>query len=114
MPINERAGNRGTGKTTPDEPSSEELELEAPDVRPVISVAIDDIALAALRQDQGRELRCSLCDCDLPEGAASTGLFMWTRGDHVRFEEPPLCATCSRDVGISAFLRWPWDDDFEE
>jgi hypothetical protein len=114
MPINERAGNRGPGRAAHDEPRSDEIEPEVSAVRPVISVAIDDIALAALRVRAERELSCSLCDAELAEGAASSGLFMWTRGDHVRFEEPPLCARCSGDVSVSAFLSWPWDDDFDE
>lgn len=114
MPINERAGKRGPGKAAHDEPRSEEIELEVPSGRPVISVAIDDIALAALRQRAEREIACSLCETPLVEGAAAKGLFMWTRGEDIRFEEPPLCGRCSGSVSISAFLSWPWEDDAEE
>ena len=42
-----------------------------------------------------------------------SGLFMWTRGDEVRFEEPPLCAHCATAVGVTAFSLWAGNDEDE-
>jgi hypothetical protein len=85
---------------------------EAPiDLRHVISVAIDDVALASLRNQSAEPLSCNLCD-DPIEGdrAPSSGLLMWTRGDEIRFDEPPLCLVCSSIVGVAAFQRFMLGD----
>lgn len=51
--------------------------------------------------------RCRRCFQGAPSGA---GLFIWTRGDEVRYEEPPLCEECAGRIAIGALLKW----DFEE
>lgn len=81
-------------------------------LHPVISVAIDDVALASLRKEREVTLTCSVCDEPI-EGGHSTGLFMWTRGDEVRFDEPPVCPTCSSAIGVAAFYRWYASNDEE-
>jgi len=72
---------------------------------PVISVAIDDVALASLRREVEEPLTCSVCD-EVISGRHSTGLFMWTRGDDVRFDEPAVCDICSSAIGVAAYYRW--------
>lgn len=76
------------------------------EVRTIITCAIDDVALAALRNAHHEQIQCALCD-DVIEGEAySTGLMMWTRGDDVRYDEPPLCGPCSTSITVSAWARW--------
>lgn len=43
-----------------------------------------------------------------PEGA---GMLVWTRGDEVRIEEPPLCEECARAVATVALVGWAREDD---
>lgn len=76
----------------------------------VISCAIDDIALASLVRQQKDQARCNLCDDAIEGQASASGLFMWTRGDDVRFEEPPLCPECASTIAVTAFVRWSCDD----
>ena len=56
---------------------------------------------------------CDMCgqhfDCD----PAGSGLFMWTRGDEVRFEEPPLCEECGKNVTLDALTRWFVEEEEE-
>jgi hypothetical protein len=57
---------------------------------------------------------CDLCREKFqgePEGA---GLFVWTRGSEVRFEEPPLCPKCARRVAFGALYSWAEDESDEE
>jgi hypothetical protein len=85
------------------------------DARIVLTCAIDDIALAALRERAKDAVRCSLCDGAIEGDPATTGLFVWTRGDdEVRYEEPPLCSSCAGSLGVTAYQRWSSYDDYEE
>jgi hypothetical protein len=87
-----------------------------PDARIVWACAIDDVALAALRARGKDAVHCSLCDGAIEGGdPATTGLFVWTRGDdEVRYEEPPLCSSCAGSLGVTAYQRWSSYDDYEE
>lgn len=60
------------------------------------------------------ERRCDLCDAVIVdrEAAGGSGLYVWTRGDETRYEEPPLCAACGPDLAMVAFRRW--DEEEEE
>ncbi len=81
---------------------------------PVISFAIDNVALASL----GRRLdeapprpRCSVCDTPISEARPTTGLLLWTRGDQIRADEPPLCGRCATTIGVTALARWSEPSD---
>ena len=37
-------------------------------------------------------------------------MLLWTRGDEVRFDAPPLCANCATNVGIAALAQWELED----
>jgi hypothetical protein len=81
------------------------------DVRTVITCAIDDIALAALRNHRAESVHCAICE-DVIEGEVpSTGLMMWTRGDDIRYDEPPLCGPCASSISVSAWARWQLPPD---
>jgi hypothetical protein len=44
-------------------------------------------------------------------GVRGRGLYVWTRGSEVRYEEPPLCASCAAAVGLSALARWEIEEE---
>ncbi len=81
-------------------------EKQARDYTPVISVAIDDVAHAALREQRKTPTLCSVCDVEIKGEPTSTGLLMWTRGDETRFDEPPICSECAKTLNVSAMARW--------
>ena len=41
---------------------------------------------------------CDLCGKKCRGTPEGSGLFMWTRGEEVRTEEPPLCAKCAKKL----------------
>ena len=65
------------------------------------------------------EERCDVCDEPIGrqgEGAESFalgghGLYVWTRGDEVRYEEPPLCASCGTAIGVMALAQWSVEEE---
>jgi hypothetical protein len=67
----------------------------------------------ALYSDEN-ERRCDLCGVRIADGDedGGSGLYVWTRGDEVRYEEPPLCASCGPEIAVTAFRRW--DEEEEE
>jgi hypothetical protein len=36
---------------------------------------------------------------------------MWARGDSVRFEKAPLCASCASAIGMTALARWEIEEE---
>jgi hypothetical protein len=61
--------------------------------------------------------RCDVCgqivEEDSGDGPALPGsaLYVWTRGDEVRREEPPLCPSCAAALGLSALGRWEIEEE---
>lgn len=80
-------------------------------VTPVVSCAIDNVAYASLRGMTREISACSVCDRPIEGPAAGSGLFMWSRGGELRFEEPALCEDCAHLVGVSAMLRWEMEQN---
>jgi hypothetical protein len=39
------------------------------------------------------------------------GVYLWTRGDEVRFERAPLCASCAAAIGMAALARWEIEEE---
>jgi hypothetical protein len=56
---------------------------------------------------------CDMCGQHFEGEPAGCGLFMWTRGDELRFEEPPLCETCAQDVTLDALTRFEVEEEEE-
>jgi hypothetical protein len=61
---------------------------------------------------------CDACGAPLPEGddddgfgVAGAGVYLWTRGDSVRFEQAPLCASCASAIGMTALARWEIEEE---
>ena len=46
----------------------------------------------------------------MPDGS---GLFVWTRGEETRYEEPPLCSECAQRITIGALLKWSLEEEEE-
>jgi hypothetical protein len=64
------------------------------------------------------EVLCDACGGVVPkaddeEGYAVTGegVYVWTRGDEVRFEKVPLCASCASAIGLAAWARWEIEEE---
>ena len=89
------------------------IESFAKQPRRHLSVSIDSIADAALQPVVGSptELRCDVCDESIEGEPSGRGLYMWTRGDEVRFEEPALCARCSTAIGVTALAAWDVEEE---
>lgn len=83
-------------------------------MRPV-AISIDGIADAALRarkvEPEAPELRCDACDEAIEGEPAGHGLYVWSRGDEVRYEEPPLCGHCATAIGITALHAWSMEEE---
>ncbi len=56
---------------------------------------------------------CDVCG-EFHEGAPyGSGLLIWTRGEEVRYEEPPLCEECALRVTVGALMRWEAEEEEE-
>jgi hypothetical protein len=63
-------------------------------------------------------VRCDACGAELDAGAddegpgiRGEGVYLWTRGDEVRFEKAPLCASCAAAIGVTALARWEIEEE---
>ena len=79
------------------------------------SVSIDAVADASLQTLQtsrgSTALHCDSCGQPIEGEPSGRGLYMWTRGDERRFEEPALCARCSIAIGVSALAAWNVEEE---
>ena len=57
------------------------------------------------------EFDCDLCGETFDGPPAGSGLFLWTRGTEIRFEEPPLCEECAGRVTVGALFQWALEDE---
>jgi len=56
---------------------------------------------------------CDMCGQHFSGEPAGSGLFLWTRGEERRIEEPPLCETCAQNVTLDALTRWVVEEEEE-
>lgn len=56
---------------------------------------------------------CDSCGERVDGEPAGHGLYIWTRGDEVRYEEPPLCSACANAIGLAALAQWGLEEDGE-
>ncbi len=56
---------------------------------------------------------CDACGKVVEGEPAGHGLYVWTRGDETRYEEPPLCSRCANAIGLAALAQWELEEDGE-
>jgi len=56
---------------------------------------------------------CDFCEQHFEGPPAGSGLFLWTRGEEYRFEEPPLCEECAMRISVGAVLKWQSEEEEE-
>lgn len=56
---------------------------------------------------------CDHCGRAFDGIPGGSGLLIWTRGDEVRYEEPPLCEECAAKISVGALLRWEVEEEEE-
>jgi hypothetical protein len=81
------------------EPKAIIHEFDTPDVAPAPPPA--------------QSFECDMCGQTFDGEPAGSGLFLWTRGEEVRFEEPPLCQDCAENVTLDALTRWEVEEEEE-
>jgi len=64
--------------------------------------------------------RCDACGgavtapddtADESHGPPGRGLYLWARGEEVRFESVPLCPSCASAIGMTALARWEIEEE---
>jgi hypothetical protein len=82
---------------------------------PFLSMSVDPIADLALRATSTdadpSAIQCDACNEPIEGEPAGRGLYVWTRGDEVRYEEPPLCARCATAIGVTALAAWNVEEE---
>jgi hypothetical protein len=62
----------------------------------------------------GEQFECDQCGGCFDGPPHGSGLFLWTRGDEYRVEEPPLCEACAMKISVGALVKWDSEDEEEE
>lgn len=75
------------------------------DVCDVLLADVDAAPQGSGADDAGRD--------ELVAERAGAGLYLWTRGRELRFEEAPLCTRCGPAIAITAMRRWLIEDEEE-
>jgi hypothetical protein len=73
----------------------------------------DDSSVPGAAAPSTRQYECDACGKSFEGEPAGAGLFLWTRGDEVRYEEPPLCELCAQEIAVGALLKWDAEDEEE-
>jgi hypothetical protein len=60
-----------------------------------------------------RGFDCDSCEKFFEGEPYGSGLFIWTRGDEVRYEEPPLCKECAEQITMGALRLWDSEEEEE-
>jgi hypothetical protein len=73
------------------------------------------MSLSALEEQAPapRTYRCDHCDRTFEGDPGGSGLLVWTRGEEVRYEEPPLCEECASSITVGALLKWDVEEEEE-
>jgi hypothetical protein len=57
--------------------------------------------------------QCDACGQWFEGEPGGAGLFLWTRGEEVRYEEPPLCESCASEISVGALVKWDTEEEEE-
>jgi hypothetical protein len=60
-----------------------------------------------------KSYECDACGRPFQGEPAGSGLFIWSRGDEVRYEEPPLCEECANKITLGALLAFDTEEEEE-
>jgi hypothetical protein len=63
--------------------------------------------------DKRTSYECDHCGRPFDGIPGGSGLLIWTRGDEVRYEEPPLCEECAAKISVGALMRWEVEEEEE-
>jgi hypothetical protein len=91
--------------------------MSAPRDRAFVGLAATPGLSLELRDDEPvvtPSYECDSCGESFTGRPHGAGLFIWTRGDELRFEEPPLCEGCAERLGLLGELSFIAGDDEEE
>ena len=78
-------------------------------VRPEAEAEHSPPSPGEVRRLQGFD--CDFCEKHFEGPPAGSGLFLWSRGDEYRFEEPPLCEECAMRISVGAVLKWESEEE---
>jgi hypothetical protein len=70
-------------------------------------------AFADAESSVAETFECDACGKSVEGEPAGHGLYVWTRGDEIRYEEPPLCVRCANAIGLAALAQWELEEDGE-
>jgi hypothetical protein len=87
--------------------------MSSPRVDPVASLAIEPEAEERAEPVAPKTYECDLCGGTFQGAPGGSGLFLWSRGEELRIEEPPLCEECASRVTIGALLKWETEEEEE-
>lgn len=62
-------------------------------------------------EEKKAPVSCDACGEEIEGSPAGAGLFLWTRGDEVRYEEPPLCERCAYAIAVGGTLQLASEDE---
>jgi hypothetical protein len=80
--------------------------------RAALADEVAERAMRARHADAAAEaLHCDACDEAIEGEPAGRGLYLWSRGDEVRHEEPALCAKCATAIGMTALAAWDIEEE---
>jgi hypothetical protein len=81
----------------------------------MVAFVADEIAMAAMAARAAAapaDAPCDACGAAIEGEPGGRGLLYWSRGDELRFDEPPLCESCA--VAVTASANRVWDIEDEE
>jgi hypothetical protein len=101
------------------EPAAEDAVAASPTCAPSNSSGelLFNVASHAELFIEPEEEACDVCgeavaeDSDEGFAVPGRGLYVWSRGDELRIEEPALCPSCASAVGVSALARWEIEEE---
>jgi hypothetical protein len=70
-------------------------------------------ALLGADKPEAQTFECDACGKSIEGEPAGRGLYVWTRGEETRYEEPPLCSSCANAIGLAALAQWELEEDGE-
>jgi len=109
------ASHDTTKSALPRPPSDDEAASTPPSAEPS-SPSFVRLSHGVLFEEPATD-QCDVCGATVSEddddgyAVPGRGLYVWSRGEERRFDEPPLCPSCAAAVGLSAMARWEIEEE---